>query len=62
MGQHISKHPKLEKICVQCGRKMTWRKSWAKNWHEVKYCSNACKKKKSNKVGQIYVQANRGYR
>ena len=51
MGQHISRHPKLEKICVACGRKMTWRKSWSKNWDEVKYCSNACKKKKSNKVG-----------
>jgi len=51
MGQHISRHPKLEKICATCGRKMTWRKSWAKNWEEVKYCSDACKKRKSNKVG-----------
>ena len=34
------------KLCVTCGREMTWRKSWAKNWAEVKYCSDACRAKK----------------
>lgn len=34
------------KICVTCGREMTWRKSWAKNWDDVKYCSDACRSKK----------------
>jgi hypothetical protein len=33
------------KPCVVCGREMTWRKAWAKNWHEVKYCSEACRKR-----------------
>ena len=23
---------------------MTWRKAWAKNWDEVKFCSDACRK------------------
>ena len=35
------------KICLACGREMTWRKSWAKNWAEVKYCSDACRAKKN---------------
>jgi hypothetical protein len=35
----------LSKNCAVCGRVMTWRKKWAKNWHEVKYCSEACRKK-----------------
>ncbi len=26
-----------------CGRPMTWRKKWAKNWSDVKYCSDACR-------------------
>jgi hypothetical protein len=26
---------------------MTWRKAWAKNWDQVLYCSEACRKKKS---------------
>ena len=34
------------KTCSVCGREMTWRKSWAKNWDEVKYCSDACRAKK----------------
>ena len=34
------------KPCVVCGLPMTWRRSWAKNWAEVKYCSDACRRKK----------------
>lgn len=34
------------KPCTACGRDMTWRKSWAKNWDAVKYCSDACRAKK----------------
>jgi hypothetical protein len=33
------------KPCTECGRDMVWRKSWAKNWAEVKYCSDACRAK-----------------
>ncbi|MGE3433865.1 MAG: DUF2256 domain-containing protein [Ramlibacter sp.] len=22
---------------------MTWRKSWARNWEQVKYCSDKCR-------------------
>jgi len=25
---------------------MTWRKSWERNWDNVKYCSDACRKRK----------------
>ena len=31
------------KPCLQCGRPMTWRRAWAKNWAEVKYCSDRCR-------------------
>ena len=33
------------KPCVACGRPMTWRKRWEKNWDEVKYCSDACRRR-----------------
>ena len=36
------------KTCATCGRTMEWRKSWAKNWDEVKFCSDACRKRKGN--------------
>ncbi|MCS6989507.1 MAG: DUF2256 domain-containing protein [Chloroherpetonaceae bacterium] len=32
-----------EKICSNCHRPMTWRKAWAKNWDDVKYCSERCR-------------------
>ena len=38
-----------QKPCVVCGRSYTWRKKWAKNWEEVKYCSKACSMLKSTK-------------
>jgi hypothetical protein len=34
------------KPCLRCGRPMTWRRSWAKNWADVKYCSVACRRNK----------------
>ena len=33
------------KPCVACGLPMTWRRRWAKNWADVKYCSGACRRK-----------------
>jgi hypothetical protein len=32
-----------EKICVACGRAFAWRRKWAKDWEQVKYCSDACR-------------------
>jgi hypothetical protein len=32
------------KLCKTCGREMTWRKSWAKNWDQVSYCSDKCRR------------------
>lgn len=32
------------KTCVACKRPMVWRKSWAKNWDAVKYCSERCRR------------------
>ncbi|MEM8488391.1 MAG: DUF2256 and DUF3253 domain-containing protein [Bacteroidota bacterium] len=39
--QHVT-----PKYCTVCGRKMTWRKKWAKNWDTIKYCSKACRRQK----------------
>jgi hypothetical protein len=32
------------KPCAVCGRPMSWRRAWAKNWDEVRYCSEACRR------------------
>lgn len=39
-------HPKT-KICASCGREITWRRKWANSWDSVKYCSDACRRSKS---------------
>ncbi|MGR6874727.1 DUF2256 domain-containing protein [Pseudomonas sp. HK3] len=30
------------KICVVCERPFNWRKKWARDWQQVKYCSKRC--------------------
>lgn len=39
------KKPNLpQKICVQCERPFSWRKKWARDWEQVKYCSERCRR------------------
>lgn len=33
-----------DKVCVRCGRTMQWRAKWARNWEQVKYCSDQCRR------------------
>ncbi|GAA4673389.1 DUF2256 and DUF3253 domain-containing protein [Frondihabitans cladoniiphilus] len=35
-----------EKTCRSCGRRIEYRAKWAKNWDEVAYCSDACRRQK----------------
>ena len=39
-----------DKVCERCGRTMRWRAKWARNWNEVKYCSDACRKQRLTAV------------
>lgn len=46
-GEHGFKGNKAHlptKPCEACGRPMSWRRAWAKNWEQVKYCSDACRR------------------
>ncbi|MFK7807316.1 MAG: DUF2256 domain-containing protein [Saprospiraceae bacterium] len=36
------------KECLVCKLPFTWRKKWEKNWEEVKYCSDRCRRNKNN--------------
>jgi len=33
-------------ICATCGLPFEWRKKWARDWENVKYCSEKCKSAK----------------
>ncbi len=40
------KKPHLpEKSCFSCGLPFSWRKKWQRDWENVKYCSERCRKK-----------------
>lgn len=32
------------KVCAYCQRPFNWRKKWARDWEQVKYCSERCKR------------------
>ena len=45
------------KICVRCGRTMQWRKSWARNWDQVRYCSDSCRRHRLTATDAALEQA-----
>ena len=43
----IKDHKNDTKICSSCGRTIEYRKKWEKNWSEVKFCSDECRRNKN---------------
>jgi hypothetical protein len=41
--REMNEGERAAKTCAACGRTMEWRKSWAKNWESVKFCSDKCR-------------------
>ena len=41
-GRKVAKADLPEKVCETCRRPFTWRKKWARDWAQVKYCSKRC--------------------
>lgn len=31
------------KPCAACGLPFTWRRKWARDWEQVRYCSDRCR-------------------
>ncbi|MFC5678470.1 DUF2256 and DUF3253 domain-containing protein [Aeromicrobium endophyticum] len=38
--------PPEPKTCAACGRTIEWRKKWARDWDDVRWCSAACRRRK----------------
>ncbi len=49
--------PPEPKTCARCGRTMEWRKSWARNWDQVRYCSDACRRRRVSATDAALEQA-----
>ncbi|MBU6385297.1 MAG: DUF2256 domain-containing protein [Pirellula sp.] len=35
-----------QKKCLACNKMFSWRKKWAKDWDQVRYCSERCRRNK----------------
>ncbi len=35
------------KTCAACGREIAWRKKWARDWEAVRFCSSACRSRRT---------------
>ena len=45
---------KDERICKTCKKPFSWRKKWQRDWENVLYCSERCRKNKLKK----YIKLN----
>jgi hypothetical protein len=41
-GGHGAAQP-ADKVCAACARPFAWRKKWARDWDQVRFCSDACR-------------------
>jgi hypothetical protein len=46
-----------EKSCVSCGRGITWREKWENCWDDVRYCSDACHRRKPGSAASALEKA-----
>ncbi|MDC0067353.1 DUF2256 domain-containing protein [Gammaproteobacteria bacterium] len=42
MAHHKQQLP--QKACQRCKRQFAWRKKWERDWPNVKYCSERCRR------------------
>jgi len=38
------------KVCAACGRSFSWRRALARDWDEVRWCSDACRRRRIQPV------------
>lgn len=50
----VKKNNLPQKICLHCGRPFTWRKKWARDWENVRYCSDACRRAKTTVTPSLH--------
>ena len=43
MPKMVRKGDLPTKRCTACGLSFAWRKKWARDWEQVKFCSDRCR-------------------
>lgn len=44
-------------MCESCGRAITWRKKWERDWESIRFCSAGCRKRKVSSTDLQLQQA-----
>ena len=45
LGTAPAKSDLPQKLCAACGLPFAWRKKWARDWDQVRFCSDRCRAK-----------------
>lgn len=45
------------RTCAGCGRTITWRRSWARDWEQVRWCSQRCRRRRVAPVDEALAAA-----
>ncbi|HEU0102030.1 MAG TPA: DUF2256 and DUF3253 domain-containing protein [Mycobacteriales bacterium] len=45
------------KTCATCGRTITWRRKWERDWDDVRYCSTGCRQHRPSDTDRRLEQA-----
>ncbi|MCB0640402.1 MAG: DUF2256 domain-containing protein [Phaeodactylibacter sp.] len=48
MAKQRKKSDFPSKICASCQRPFSWRRKWSRDWEQVKYCSERCRRAAKN--------------
>jgi len=59
MEKRYTKSTLPEKDCAACGWPFAWRKKWARDWDDVKTCSERCKSELRRRERKIRIAASK---
>ena len=43
--------------CASCGRVITWRRTWARDWEQVRWCSQQCRRRGVTSIDESLASA-----
>ena len=46
-----------DKTCDACGRTFSWRRKWERDWDEVRWCSEACRRRRTGPTDAALEQS-----
>ncbi len=52
MPRRVKKQNLPQKTCAACGLPFTWRKKWERDWEQVRFCSDRCRRAGAARTAQ----------